>query len=110
MYQPLTGGCALLITIITLEMSIRPAPTTITMQTTQMAWRSAPLLPDKVTCEGEIRASWREGEYDPPERVNRYSDRSRWTLLAWQGLMVIPCFIPGDLMQLYVIIRQLYGV
>jgi hypothetical protein len=51
LHLELTGGCALLTTIttITSAMSTATAITTTTMPTTQMAWRSAPLLSDKVT-------------------------------------------------------------
>ena len=41
-------------------------------------------------------------------RVNSVPDRSGRTLLAWRCLMVICRFMPSDLMQLYVIIRELY--
>lgn len=66
----------------------------------------APLMRDKVTVRRNQHRR-REGEYDPHESVNICHDRSGRTLLAWQGLMVIPCFMPGDLMQLKVTIRQL---
>lgn len=42
--------------------------------------------------------------------VNKYPDRSGRTLLAWQRLVVILCFMPVDLMRLYVTTRQLYGI
>ena len=42
--------------------------------------------------------------------VNKYPDRSGRTLLAWQRLVVIFCFMPVDLMRLYVTTRQPYGV
>ena len=76
-----------------------------------MALRWAPLTPDKVTLRkertgrGEIRAERREGGQDPPERVNKAPDRFGRTLFAWLGLMVIPCFMPGNLTRLYVTIR-----
>lgn len=45
-----------------------------------------------------------------PIWVNKYSDRPGRTLLAWRRLIVMHRFMPGGLMQLYVTIRQLYGV
>lgn len=42
--------------------------------------------------------------------VNKYPDRPGRTLLAWQRLVVILCFMPVDLMRLYVTTRQLYGI
>lgn len=42
--------------------------------------------------------------------VNKYPDRSGRTLLAWQRLVVILCFMLVDLMRLYVTTRQLYGI
>ena len=39
-----------------------------------------------------------------------YPDVSGRTLLAWYGLQVIPYFMPGDTMPLYVTCRQGYGV
>lgn len=42
--------------------------------------------------------------------VNRYSDKSGRTLLAWRCLIVMYRFMSGDFMWLYVTIRQSYGV
>lgn len=55
----------------------------------------------------EISAHYqREGEYVPRASVNITHDKSGRTLLAWQSLMVMFCFMPGDFMLLYVTIRQ----
>ena len=50
----------------------------------------------------------REGGHDHRESVNITLDRSGRTLLAWQSLVVMLCYMPGDLMPLYVITRQRY--
>lgn len=42
----------------------------------------------------------------PGNRVNKCSDRSGRTLLAWRCLMVMRRFMPSDLIRLYVTIRQ----
>lgn len=90
---PLTGGCVLRTTRTISEMSTATVTTITTMRTILMAWLSAPLLADKVTLRGRNQTGWREGVCDPPERVNKYLDGFGWTLLAWQRLMMILCFI-----------------
>ena len=70
-----------------------------------MAWRSAPLRADKVTYAAKSDLDGEKECITFPIRVNRYSDRPRRTLLAWQRLIVMRCFMPVGLMQLYVTIR-----
>jgi len=92
-------------------MSTTTATVTLTTRATQMVSASDSDWPDLVASEGsEHRALNLEGEDNLPERVNTYLDKSRRTLLAWQGLIVMPCFMPGDFMRLYVTIRQPYKV
>lgn len=54
---------------------------------------------DRITDAGEIRLDG-EKESMTFRKVNIYPDVSGRTLLAWQRLLVIPCFMPGDTMQL----------
>ena len=71
-----------------------------------MGFRSAPLLRDKVT---HWAKSVRIGEKENKtlrSAVNKAPDRSGRTLLAWRRLVVMRRFMPGDLMPLYVTIRQ----
>lgn len=87
------GGCGLLTTPTISEMSITMVAITTTTRTMKMASRSDPILSDRVTKLGEISNSRIEGENDPRSSVNIIVDRSKRTLLAWQGLMVMPCFM-----------------
>ena len=41
--------------------------------------------------------------------VNKSIDAFGRTLLAWQCLMVMHCYMPGNAMRLYVTIRQPYN-